>query len=699
MNEHPQEMFYACSMLSKPHGCTSCLYTTIDTVGEFKFHAHIDGNSRLKLSIHSEFANGINYRHGVVVVGERPSVLCERLEVPDARWQIAVEAMLGERRFLILVPPDSYEEVLQLIERIKADASFHNASVLDLEKVYKQRRAALPNSLALQVETNDLYLRAYIDSILGNIITCSSTKEVRQYSRAITSDLVYYSEWAVRVLSPAAYRRWFVGQRARASQIEARESELKQLQEQGEEKNKQLNQLQEEEQLLDIRDNLSGLQKILENPPEDAYLRIEIEDLTVEQGALDLSRADELKKEADRLDSLISDYTQDIQQIGQTLGELKGTLDALVKDKEKATYELTDRENDLAELVMKHPTAIPDAEILFDEHRADPDFALAIANAIKTARNYGTQSSNAMTNLHDHCVRYNTVYKFAGNPGDIQNDQYMPEKERLEATELPEYEDKIREARRDADQELREHVLHNLRERIAYAKDELRRINDALKPLEFNEERYQFRWDPSNDLHTYHDLIVDSQLLGPSSLFESEFYEKNKETFNRFYEEITRVPHNDAEKKVKERLTDYRSYLQYDIEVRHSDGSVSRLSNIVGETSGGETQTPFYLAVAASFVQLYHILDQKKRGRGQTPTIRLVVFDEAFNRMDQNRIEGTLDMLQRFGLQIVTATPLERCEYLVPKICTNLVLTRVGEEVHIEEYGNYAAKLEKMYGE
>ncbi|GAC1642042.1 MAG: hypothetical protein NVS4B12_04930 [Ktedonobacteraceae bacterium] len=41
------------------------LYSIIDTVGEFKFHARIDVNNRLKLSIRNEFADGINYRNGI----------------------------------------------------------------------------------------------------------------------------------------------------------------------------------------------------------------------------------------------------------------------------------------------------------------------------------------------------------------------------------------------------------------------------------------------------------------------------------------------------------------------------------------------------------------------------------------------------------------------------------------------------------
>ena len=38
----------------------------------------------------------------------------------------------------------------------------------------------------------------------------------------------------------------------------------------------------------------------------------------------------------------------------------------------------------------------------------------------------------------------------------------------------------------------------NLRERIQYAKDELKRMNDALRPLTFRGDRYQFCWEVAN---------------------------------------------------------------------------------------------------------------------------------------------------------------------------------------------------------
>lgn len=54
--------------------------------------------------------------------------------------------------------------------------------------------------------------------------------------------------------------------------------------------------------------------------------------------------------------------------------------------------------------------------------------------------------------------------------------------------------------------------------------------------------------------------------------------------------------------------TDYRTYLNFDLKVKHP-GSIEgqRLSKTLFTKSGGENQTPFYIAIVASFAQLYHV--------------------------------------------------------------------------------------------
>ncbi len=632
------------------------------------------------------------------VIGSRPRILCELVEVPDERWQTAVEAMLASRRFNLIVPPDTYEEVLHYIERSKANVQLHDARVLDLERASKQERRALPNSLAYQVQTDDPHLRAYLNSVLGAIITCTSAREVRLYDRAITPDLIYYSEWAVQVMSPRQYERWFVGKRARRSQIEACERELSQVREALLTLAAHHTQATMEKNQLDYKDALSRLLPTLENPPDERSLLSEIADLRAEMDSLDMGIALTLEAEIDRLANVISNHEIEQKKVLSEQGQRVGIRQDLETKARNAVKAVADRENEVAEVIDKNAAAEAPARALFEEQRKEDGLNQVISNALKNVRSFTTQADEALRKLRELRLEYNITYQFAGLPDVTHHNRYALEQERLSATQLPMYMAQIDQAQQEADQELREHVLHNLRERIQYAKDELRRMNDALRSLTFRGDRYQFCWEVASEVREYYRLIDESQFLGSNALFESSFYEQNRDSFERFYTELIRADESDAEKREKAKLTDYRTYLTYDIEVRHTDGSTSLLSRIMGETSGGETQTPFYLAIAASFVQLYRMMDQKA-SRHMQPTIRLAVFDEAFNRMDQERIGVTLDMFRQFKLQVITATPLERCEYLVPKMCTNLVVTRAGEEILLDDYRNYAAKLKEIYAE
>src|SRR5262249_60522882 len=129
------------------------------------------------------------------LIGARPPLLCELLEIPDERWQDAVEAMLGARRFTIVPPPESFDAALRILEEARAREQLYEAALLDLERARDEARQARPRSLALQVETAEAGLRAYIESILGDIMTCDEVAQLRSHRRAVTPNVVYYGEW------------------------------------------------------------------------------------------------------------------------------------------------------------------------------------------------------------------------------------------------------------------------------------------------------------------------------------------------------------------------------------------------------------------------------------------------------------------------------------------------------------------------
>ena len=85
----------------------------------------------------------------------------------------------------------------------------------------------------------------------------------------------------------------------------------------------------------------------------------------------------------------------------------------------------------------------------------------------------------------------------------------------------------------------------------------------------------------------------------------------------------------------------------------NKDGIEQRLSKMITKKSGGETQTPFYISVLASFAQLYHTNEEGEFGN----TTRLIIFDEAFSKMDRNRLTEAVKLLRMFNLQAILSKP------------------------------------------
>ena len=75
----------------------------------------------------------------------------------------------------------------------------------------------------------------------------------------------------------------------------------------------------------------------------------------------------------------------------------------------------------------------------------------------------------------------------------------------------------------------------------------------------------------------------------------------------------------------------------------------------VAKNSGGEGQNPLYVALLASFAQAYKI--DLKPGLIRNPTIRLVVLDEAFSKMDAEKVASCIQLIRGLGFQaLISAT-------------------------------------------
>ena len=124
----------------------------------------------------------------------------------------------------------------------------------------------------------------------------------------------------------------------------------------------------------------------------------------------------------------------------------------------------------------------------------------------------------------------------------------------------------------------------------------------------------------------------------------SSIYDENKEIIDNLFNEVAQLNNMtqkeyEANGKRIEKYTHFTSYLDFDI--LENDNS---LTKTISSKSGGETQTPFYIAILASLLNLYD------SGRD---SLRLVIFDEAFDKMDSERIEKSVMLLKELLHQLI----------------------------------------------
>ncbi len=628
-------------------------------------------------------------------LGVQVPLLCELLEVVETRWQDAVEGVLGPRRYQLLVDDATFELGARTALALRSRGQGAEVGLLDVSRVLREGRQATRGSLATRVATEHAGARAYVDSVLGDVMLAESERDLRKHRRAITPQCLLYSEWSVRAMALNRIRPWQIGKAAESSQLAALEDTKKASSLQLGVLHSTLTKLEARADALRIgADTLSFLRQTdaTEGIPDAPGALAKV---LVELAALNDASLQEVEK-------ALANSTRELaaaQEKEQALAVESGRQDArfatLQESRSQQQAQCALFEEAWGRFENDQPEAAGRARSLLASRSTGTTLSAVVRNLETSARGYETRHANELQKLTGLATSYNVRFQFSADPSRLDETRYRDERLRLESTALPEFAGRIDEEQRKAEHELREHILHRLREQILQARSQLERVNQALKGLEFHNESYRFRWSVADDFREHYALLEETKGLGSGALLESDFYRKNKVSFDRFFETLTQTPQNEQERALQARITDYRAYLDYDIEVCNTNGQVSRLSRIIGQTSGGETQTPFYLTIAASFLQLY-----SPRGDVRTrETPRIVAFDEAFSKMDQERIASTLELFHKFGLQIITATPLERCEYLVPKMRTSLVLTAVGDNVLVEPYRNYLSSLSEAVEE
>ena len=110
---------------------------------------------------------------------------------------------------------------------------------------------------------------------------------------------------------------------------------------------------------------------------------------------------------------------------------------------------------------------------------------------------------------------------------------------KLKNSELLNYEEKVENARKSAEDEFREQFLAKLQENMKNAQTEFKELNKALKDIRFSSEQYEFSFMPSKRYRHYYEMIMDDfNAMQGESIFSGLFHENHKEVIDELFERL-----------------------------------------------------------------------------------------------------------------------------------------------------------------
>ncbi len=618
-----------------------------------------------------ELRNRLHERCGKFV---NVQILADLLEIKDERWQNAVEGYMGNNKLLLIVEP-AYAKIAMDIYQEMDKKKFFRASVLDTEKVTSEAHPARNGSLAEEVCAKEPYVQAYINFFLGNVMKCETVRELRSSKIGITPDCVLYHSFRLQHIHPENYTRCaYIGEVSMRQRIRRLEEQCQRLQEERLPLQEQLEGIRQKMQLErlsqpigDYLGWLTDIQEIEGKARQRAQIAEKMERLKSES-------VDVWESEKQKLNEKQDAKKSQVVKVQETIWNYQ-------KEIEKLHEELLQAEAGIMEQRQKL------GQKMLNVDRYEQEFHKYLAG--RKSVNYDYLKRQRLSDLYPMREAEEAAYQklVEERSGYVRtypnrtfstairdNRPYDELLENLRCDELEAFRESAKEQAQSAVEHFKDDFIFKIRSAIREAyqrKDELNRI---ISGLDFGKDKYQFVITKNKGADgRYYKMFMDDALqIHPSQLtdsmenqldmftmeHENQYKEMMNELINVFIppENATQEELNEAKKNM-DKYADYRTYLSFDMQqiIKGQKDMAIGLGRMIKKNSGGEGQNPLYVALLASFAQVYKINTPARFQRN--PTIRLVVLDEAFSKMDAEKVASCISLIRGLGFQaIISAT-------------------------------------------
>lgn len=627
--------------------------------------------------------------------GISSTALCEVLEISEPSLREPIEAVLGRRRFDLLVAPEDFPKALAIYCQI-TDPELSAFGLVETPRLMQENVSAPAGSLADAVSTSHPFAGRYADALLGQGFWASkespfSPQAFNSKAWSLTDDGFVIADFAIRRIPDLSeFELVAIGEGGLPARCETLQANVNQLQSRIGALSKLRGRIQNAIELFDRgRRGPELLADDYDLPSRLRDLRQQYRAAREEAAMVKESDLGQLRQLVENAEAAEHQSAKDLKHAWgrQCVAEqsLKSALAALGNAQDriceaKAAFEANWPFG--SELVTECETIILQGQ----RDKSWDEMISLWAEQLQTLQ-------KSFSQRHDDGVRlrteYNNRFQFSADPLAEGIEAYRAERTRWVDSELPSYGSRLETARQTARQVLEEEVIHRLRERLRQVERHFRELNQALDGLNFSGREYRFTYAVRREFQPFYEMIAAAEAMADRPLHESQWHAQFAEgPLKDLLDDVLGTGGNRALKQL-EHVTDYRAYFEYDIEITEADGTVHAFSHVAGSGSGGETQTPYYVAMLASLARVY------RTHGGQSSRAGLVAFDEPFQKMDESNIAATLRLAHRLGLQVLLAAPKDRCHQLLPAMgtATCLLVLRDGNRVLLEPFQRIAEEV------
>lgn len=622
-------------------------------------------------SARSALSQQLSDRYGQTV---KVQIFADLFDVQEEEWKNAIEGRMGRLKHSLITEPQYAHEAAVLFRNMK---QYENVDLINSKAIADSKPDCMEGSLYEAVKTQEAYVDVCLRRYLGHIIKCRSVEELEQVRDGVTPDCYSYSNFIFRHLKKKDYTtRACIGRRVSKARLAEYEKDVEELSRQEMQLDDLLRRLKEARDFECLKDEPSHYVKLSRAGEELARVnkkKMELEETirSLREGVYkELEEKEQsLQKQVKMVQEELDQTQGELARLGSRIGELSGEnesrrqqleekLQGYVPNEalEQEVWELLKKQSGQA-VINRKKAQVADLE---EKEQVQ-------AETLRAARN-----------------RYIFAYP-AGpfNGAETSNEAYEKLLEKYLTDFEPAYEEEFEKKCASIYKSLRENVIATIHGDIKAAKRHAYEINRLLRETNFSDSTYQIKIEPAkNENGQFFDMLMaeelDSKNLdnagfdGQISFGEDAFYQKYEQKIklltDKFMPPKDEDEHLRAQKrKEMEQYADYRNYLSFSMfeQVTDENGTVIRenfVDDMAGRDSGGEGQNPKYVALLAGFAMLY--MQQSKRDS----KIKLVLLDEAFSKMDQERSAVCLKYARKMDLQLIVCVPDERLQSLIRNV-------------------------------